>query len=175
MQMTLLVRSACRMKARARWNSPDRARCVRSPEMATTSKRRSAISASIASYCAGTAGWPKCRSEQWKTLTVVTPASQPRDDGVGELVGRSRAAQVARHHLLLANRRLEGVADLPRTLAVGHVLQHHARGEDQRARIRDPLARDVGCRAVNRLEDRPAEPDVGTRREPEPTDEPRDE
>src|SRR6476661_10535246 len=135
MQMTLLVRSACRMKARARWNSPDRARCVTSPEMATTSYRRSAISDSMASYCAGTAGCPKCRSEQWKTLTVVTTRSQPGDDGVGELVGRGRPAQVARHRLLLADGRLERVADAAGALAVGHVLQHHARGQDEGARV----------------------------------------
>ena len=54
--MTFANTSACLMKARARWNSPERARCVTSPEMATTSKDRVAISASIASYCSGTAG-----------------------------------------------------------------------------------------------------------------------
>ena len=37
----LAHRSAWRMNARARWNSPERARCDRSPEMATTSYRRS--------------------------------------------------------------------------------------------------------------------------------------
>ena len=54
--MTLPNASACLMKARARWNSPERARCVTSPEMATTSKVPFAIIASIASYCSGTAG-----------------------------------------------------------------------------------------------------------------------
>jgi hypothetical protein len=56
MQMTWLYASACLMNARARWNSPERARWVRSPEIATTSYFRASISASIASYCAGTAG-----------------------------------------------------------------------------------------------------------------------
>src|SRR5689334_17521121 len=104
------------------------------------------MSASMASYCAGTAGCPKCRSEQWKTVTVVTAGSQPRDDRVGELVGRGRPAKVARDRLALADRGLERVADAPRALAVVHVLQHHAGGEDQRARVGDPLAGDVGRR-----------------------------
>src|SRR3979411_332995 len=108
----------------------------------------------MASYCSGTAGWPKCRSEQWKIVTVVTARSQMRDDTFGELVGGRGAAQVARHALLLANGRLQGVADLPRAETVVHVLEHHAGGQHQRARVRDPLAGDVRRRARQRPETR---------------------
>ena len=87
---------------------------------------------------------------------------------------RRRAAEVARHRLAFADRRLERAADAPRALAVADVLEHHARGEHERARVGDALPRDVRRRAVHRLEDRAAESDVRARREPEPADEPGD-
>src|SRR5689334_6434082 len=99
------------MNDRARWNSPVRCRCVRSPEITTTSYCRSWISASIASYCSGTAGAPKCRSEQWKTVVTRIArgkeVSQFGDDRVRELVGAGGPAEIAGHRLSFLDRRLE--------------------------------------------------------------------
>src|SRR3954470_4761189 len=130
------------------------------------------MSVSIASYCSGTAGWPKCRSEQWKT--VVMWRSEAGDDRVGELVGAGGAAEVAGHRLLLADRRLERVADARGAFAIVHVFEHHAGREHERRRICDPLPGNVRCRTVHGLEDRPAMTDVGAGREAEAADEPRD-
>src|SRR5690348_12053490 len=110
------------------------------------------MSASIASYCSGTAGCPKCRSEQWKTVVtcVILGATKDlggrsesclklRDDGVGELVGRCGTAQVARHRLAFLDGVLERATNAARALAVADVVEQHASREHDRARIGDAL------------------------------------
>src|SRR5688572_25828529 len=62
---------ASRRNTAARWNSPDRARWLTSPETATTSNFPSWIIVSIASICSGTNGRPKCRSETWKIVVML--------------------------------------------------------------------------------------------------------
>src|SRR4029079_13949746 len=92
--MTLLTFLASLMKTAARWNSPERERWVRSPEIATTSNLRSWMIRSMASICSGTAGQPKWRSETWKT--VVT--SSGGDDEIREMGGQ--ALRERRRHRL---------------------------------------------------------------------------
>src|SRR5215207_11625726 len=130
MTMTLLTFSACLMNTRARWNSPARARCERSPEIATTSKRRSARSASIASNCSGTAGRPKWRSEQWK-IVGMRRASEARDDGVREGVGGAGAAEVGRGRLPVRHDGAERGADAVGALPLPDVVEHEAGREQE--------------------------------------------
>src|SRR4029079_10499923 len=114
MVIALLTFLASRMKTAARWNSPERERWLRSPEIATTSNLRSWMIRSMASICSGTAGQPKWRSETWKT--VVT--SSGGDDEIREMV-RDALRQRRRHRLHRIARYLS------RPFYEGHARIHH--------------------------------------------------
>src|SRR5688500_7242989 len=101
-------------------------------------------------------------------------SSETRDHGVGELGRRRAATEVTGDRFPVSNRALEGAADPLRALRVPEVLQHHARGEYERAGVRDVLAGNVRRRPVDGLEDCTRLPDVRARRKTQPPDEPGD-
>lgn len=78
---------------------------------------------------------------------------QLRDDGVGVLVRRRLAAEVARERLALRQRRERRLLDGDGLLRQAHVPKHHDGAEQQGGRVRLLLARDVGGGAVDGLED----------------------
>ena len=135
---------------------------------------RSWISASIASYCSGTAGCPKCRSEQWKTRRTARHSLAMI--GVGELVRASRVPPRSRvTRLPLADRRLERVADALRALgsspmcsSIMHAASMSAPG------FATPLPAMSGAVPCTASKIAPLDADVRARREPEPADEPGD-
>ena len=81
-------------------------------------------------------------------------------DRVGKLQGRCRAAHIARPDSAFAQHRRER-----RHHALGgrpfvDVAEHHDRREQQRGRVRETFARNVGGAAMNRLEHRDVRPQI---------------
>src|SRR5947199_422116 len=98
---------------------------------------------------------------------------EPAGHSPGELSGRSTAPQILGSDVVLHDRRLEGPAQPARGRELADVIEHHRRREQLRRGVRDSLPRDVGRRAVHRLEDGRVLADIRPRRKAEPAHETR--
>src|SRR5213079_2065240 len=77
----------------------------------------------------------------------------PLDHGAGELGRSSTSPQIRCADVVLHNRRFERAAQALGRLELAQMIEHHRGGEHLGRRVCDPLPRDVGRRAVDRLED----------------------
>ena len=118
----------------------------------------------------------RCEREQEDESVVLVHGSGATD----RLAQRSRellGADLCRRDRTCA-RRCSKVARSPFSIFVrgdvlAEVVEHHHAALDERRRVRDALARDVGRRAVDGLEDRALDADVRARDDAEPADEAR--
>ena len=144
------------MNACARWNSPERARCERSPEIATTSNR-AFLDDRLDRFDLRRYGWAtemQVRDvEHRHHRSAARQASRAMMASVN-CAGARGAAQVARHASSARGSRSPSRRECGARARVARVLEHQARREHERARVRDALARDVRRGAVHRLEDR---------------------
>src|SRR6185295_7174143 len=92
---------------------------------------------------------------------LYTRARPPRQsssdfsrDGLRDVGGLCRAAEVRCQRPAADDNALERADDLVVQLGMTEVFQHQGAGPDRANRIRDAFAGDVGRRAVNRLEHR---------------------
>src|SRR6266699_7306098 len=82
----------------------------------------------------------------------------------GELCCGSTAPQILGADVVLHDHRLQRATQSARFLEPADVVEHHRRREHLGGGVRDALPRDIGRRAVDRLEDRRLLADVGARR-----------
>src|SRR3989454_5871419 len=96
----------------------------------------------------------------------------PLDHGAGELGPRSPSPppQIRCADLVLHDRRFDRPAQPLARLQLADVIEHHRGREHLRRWIGDPLPRDVGGRAMHRLEDSRVRADVGPGGESKATD-----
>ena len=95
---------------------------------------------------------------------------KPGDDGLGEILGRRLAAQVARQRLSFRQSIKGRTLDTVGVLVQAHVAQHHQRRQEQSGGVGEALAGDVGGGAVDGLEDGALVADVARRRQAQTAD-----
>ena len=135
------------MNACARWNSPERARCERSPEIATTSNRRSWMIVSIASICSGTVGSPEVEIGDVKHRHIVALPVTARRAMMASVNCASSRCRQGRASRSCRSRITLSIASRMRCarVVVARVLEHEAR-RVARAR-RDSRCPSPRCRA----------------------------
>ena len=87
-------------------------------------------------------------------LLIVMPTAllDVPNQCIGKLCRSSGTPEVSRAYHVVIQCAVDGPLELRRKVRPLHVAEHHGRSEDQRQRVRDSLARDVGRRSVNGLE-----------------------
>ena len=91
------------------------------------------------------------------------------DDGLGKLLGGSRATEVASEYLIFVQRLIDSLAHPVRKVAPVNMIEHHRGRKQKRERIGFPLTRKIRCRAMHRLENRGIDADVGGGSHAQPT------
>ena len=92
--------------------------------------------------------WVPFRRDDERVYSTISATALPQARGVGI------AAEIAGAQRAFAERALDRADDRCRGLLLAEMLQHHRAGPDHADRIGDALPRDIGRRAVHRLEHR---------------------
>ena len=106
--------------------------------------------------------------------TALVPYRDVAYQRVPELPGGCRSPEIARPNGVLIQGSVDSLPEPTGQIMPAHVCQHHRGSENQRKRVRDSLAGDVGSRTMNRFEYGRILPDVRTGSHPKASDQPGD-